>query len=185
MKLKITITLFALTSASFAGIALGDDDGGFFSKLWNKNAKPGIAMVDNKAYREECGSCHMAYQPGLLPPQSWKKLMTGLEDHFGENAELADPERTEILNYLLDNAAGHNPYYLSKKITRGIDSVPLRISELPYFRHEHSEIPRRMIVNNPKIRSLSNCDACHTQADKGSYNEHQVFIPGYGRYDDD
>ena len=45
-----------------------------------------VAAVENPLYQEECGSCHMAYPPGLLPGRSWEKLMTGLADHFGENA---------------------------------------------------------------------------------------------------
>ena len=30
-------------------------------------------------YKEECGSCHIAYPAVLLPPGSWQKLMVGLE----------------------------------------------------------------------------------------------------------
>ena len=60
----------------------------------------------------------------------------------------------------------------------------MRISELPYIRHEHDEIPRRLMEGNPKVRSRANCQACHRQADKGYFGEHGVNIPGYGRWDD-
>lgn len=28
------------------------------------------------------------------------------------------------------------------------------------------------------------CGVCHTEANQGSYSEHQVIIPGYGRWED-
>ena len=153
-------------------------------QAWGSNARPGVAPVDFSLYRNECGSCHMAYQPGLLPAYSWEHLMFGLDNHFGENAELEDPERKAILGYLLDHAAGRSNYRVSNKMLRGIRGVPQRISELPYFVHEHREIPPRLVSGNPKVRSFSNCNACHTRAGDGSYDEHQVNIPGYGRYED-
>ena len=42
-----------------------------------------------------------------------------------------------------------------------------------------------MVVNNPRVRSFSNCNACHRYAERGSFNEHEIRIPGYGRYEDD
>jgi hypothetical protein len=41
-----------------------------------------------------------------------------------------------------------------------------------------------MIRKNSKINSFSQCDACHIDAEMGSFNEHSVRIPGYGRWDD-
>jgi len=186
MKRTIAITLTAITTiaAGFTGNVLGDDGDSFSSSPWSAYAKPGVATVENKNYREECGSCHMAYPPGLLPAQSWGKLMATLDDHFGENAELPEKERTAILNYLLNDAAGRSNYRVSNKMIRNIKYAPLRITELPYFRHEHREIPKRLVADNPRVRSFSNCDACHTRVDNGSFNEHEVYIPGYGRYDD-
>jgi len=37
---------------------------------------------------------------------------------------------------------------------------------------------------NPKLGSFSACQACHTSADNGNYNEHEVRIAGFGRWDD-
>ena len=41
-----------------------------------------LAAPANPTYAEECGSCHLAYPPGLLPAASWAKLMAGLRQHF-------------------------------------------------------------------------------------------------------
>ncbi|HPQ24397.1 MAG TPA: cytochrome C, partial [Gammaproteobacteria bacterium] len=72
-----------------SSIALGaDGEQGIFNRLFGPGEAPGVAPVDNPLYLQECGSCHFAYQPGLLPARSWNNLMGGLENHFGENAEL-------------------------------------------------------------------------------------------------
>ena len=146
-----------------------------------------VAAVTNPVYKEECGSCHMAYPPGLLPTRSWEKMMAGLEDHFGENAELDSATTTELTRFLIENSADAEPQYRrSRHITRDLstESVPLRITELAYFRHEHDEIPARLVTANPKVNSFSNCNACHQKAELGSFSEREIMIPGYGKWDD-
>ncbi|HHC71739.1 MAG TPA: cytochrome C [Thiotrichales bacterium] len=186
MKPFIAITLAATLALAAALPVPADEKEAFESSAWGTHARPGVAPVRNRLYREECGSCHMAYPPGLLPAQSWERIMTSLDDHFGENAELPERDRVRILNYLLDYAAGRADYRVSNRVMWDLkgQQPPLRITELPYFRREHHELSPRMVRKNPKVRSFSNCDLCHVRADKGSFDEHEVYIPGYGRYDD-
>jgi len=40
------------------------------------------------------------------------------------------------------------------------------------------------VTGNPTVKSISQCDACHTDAERGTFNEHDINIPGYGRWDD-
>lgn len=185
MKLIRTLTLITLAATLCGNAVADDDDDEHYMRPWGMRAMPGVAPVVWKPYFDECGSCHMAYQPGLLPAISWERIMATLDDHFGENAEMDEATRTAILNYLLNNAAGRNDYRLSNRLVYGLRQAPLRITELPYFRHEHREIPPGLVRNNPRVRSLSNCDACHRDARRGIFSEHQVYIPGYGRYEDD
>ena len=139
------------------------------------------AMTNNPAYTEECGSCHMAYPAMLLPQQSWRKIMAGLDDHFGENAELDEVTRGELEDYLV-RESGRVSY---RKLFRNLgNAAPLRITELPYFVHEHDEIPPRLIAGNDRVRSLSQCNACHRDAQRGRFDEDDVVIPGFGRWDD-
>lgn len=162
-----------------AAAAMADDDGG-----WSRRG-PDVAPVQHAQYQAECGSCHFAYQPGLLPAASWRKLMGSLTDHFGENAELGAQVQGELTAYLEQNAAENSDTRRSAKILASIrGQAPLRITEVPYIRAKHREIPARLLQGNPKVLSLSNCDACHSRAATGSYSEHEVNIPGVGRWDD-
>lgn len=151
-----------------------------------RRSGPDVAPAALPLYQQECGSCHFAYQPGLLPARSWSKLMAGLSDHFGDNAELALPEGKAIEDYLLYNAADRAHEYRSTKIVRSLpaEAAPVRITEVPYIAQKHRKIPAHLIADNAKVGSLSNCNACHTRADTGSFREHEINIPGYGVWDD-
>lgn len=145
-----------------------------------------VAPVSHQGYRDECGSCHMAYQPGFLPQRSWVKIMGNLEDHFGESAEIDGPVQQQLRGYLMDNAADHSDYKRSKAIVRSLayNEAPLKISETRYFLRKHDELPIQLVQQNPEVESFSRCEVCHTEADKGSYDEDRVRIPGYGQWDD-
>lgn len=146
----------------------------------------GVSPVTNKAYQTECSACHFAYPAGFLPERSWVKIMNNLDDHFDENAELNEASQTTIENYLRGHAADRVPNRFSRSVLRSVDqgSTPLRITQTGYFRHKHREIPARMVAGNPKVRSFSNCLSCHAMANRGSFDEDGVKIPGFGRWED-
>ncbi len=133
-----------------------------------------VPPVANAAYKKECGDCHMAFQPQFLAGNSWRAVMGGLADHFGENAALPDAARTEILDYLLANAGG------GRRVENAAPaSTPaLRITDLAWWKKEHA--PRKITDAawlRPSIGSKANCAACHPAAEKGDYDEHAVRIP--------
>ena len=160
--------------------SLHDDDSS------SKGDDEHIKIVTNEAYLEECSSCHFAYQPGLLPARSWQKLMATLEDHFGDNAELETDVQQVLTDYLATNAADLSSDKFSKKLVRRLskDKTPLRITEMPYFVHEHDDLSNKMVSGNPEVKSLSYCNKCHTRAGQGDYSENNISIPGYGRWED-
>lgn len=181
--MKQTVVILSLIVVSLATIPMvfSDDD-------WReyKQRSLGVAAVSSPLYKEECGSCHMAYPAGLLPAASWQKTMDSLEDHFGDNAELSAETQKQITEFLLNHSADDSSYRRSRKIVNSLTKgdVPLRISDTPYFRHEHDEIPDRLVKNNDQVRSFSNCNACHAKAEQGLFDEHNINIPGFGRWDD-
>jgi len=184
---KYALATLVITSllTIFAGNVLADRDGDEYGNKYRSSDSKGgsgVAAVNNKLYADECGSCHFAYQPGLLPERSWRDMMAKLDDHFGENAELDDADRQALTDYLSANAADHSNYKRSIKFMRSIGSneTPERITNVAYFKRKHREVPRRIL---DKV-SLSNCQQCHTKADRGSYSEREIDIPGYGRWED-
>ena len=145
-----------------------------------------VAMPENALYQTECGSCHMAYPPGLLPERSWRKLMSSLNNHFGDNAELDANKREAITGFLAANSADKSSSATSRRFagSSGDKEIVLRITEMPYFIHEHDDIPARLVTGNKSVLSFSNCNACHRNTDRGSFQEDDINIPGYGRWDD-
>ena len=131
-----------------------------------------VAPVNNALYQKECASCHFGYQPALLSKASWEKVMGNLSDHFGTDASLGKVESEQILNYLVTNAG-------SGKITA--NNTGMQITKSPYFIKEHRRISTNLIEQK-EVGSLSNCLACHTTADKGSYSERAIVIPNYGSW---
>jgi hypothetical protein len=145
----------------------------------------GVAPVTNPAWSEECGSCHFAYPPGLLPARSWGVLLKDLGNHFGDDASVSDAKRAELVDYATKNAADATNYRLSASIARATaGETPLRISEIPGLAHEHREMPRSWWKDNPEVKSLSNCAACHTRAAEGSFRESEIRVPGHGSWED-
>lgn len=122
--------------------------------------------VDNPAYRSECTSCHIAYPPQLLPAQSWRAIMQGLDKHFGSDASIDAKTAAEIERYLVANAG------------RGSAAAKpqLRISESAWFKREHDEVAAG-VWQRKAVGSPANCGACHTKADQGDYSEDNLRIP--------
>lgn len=152
-----------------------------------KRKSVGFETPKHTDYIAECGSCHMAYPSSLLPSSSWARIMGQLDNHFGDNAEMADQTvHNSILHFLLNNSADQSRLRMVRKMQRSVDikTSPLRITELPYFKHEHNEIPTAMITANPAVNSLSNCNTCHRKAEQGLFDERSINIPGYGHWDD-
>ena len=114
-----------------------------------------VPPVTHAATQKECGECHMAYQPALLPAASWSRVMEGLADHFGERATLPDAVTAEIRAYLTGNAG------------RG-DGRLLRITEQRWWLDEHDF--RADIWRRKEVGSKANCQACHRLAEKGDYD---------------
>ena len=198
-KRGFAVAIAGLLALGGAGLALSDSDHGRYDdddEGHERHERRGgwlapredVAPVTNATYAEECGACHMAYQPGLLPAAAWQQILSpeGLGDHYGDDASLPDGLRTEIAAYAEANAADAASRSRSRAFAVG-DAGPgalPRISKTRYFRNEHHEIPARMVADNPDVGSFSKCNACHQTADKGIYNEHNVRIPGVGRWED-
>jgi len=144
------------------------------------------ASPQQTSYNNECGSCHMAYQPEFLPKNAWRTMMGGLEDHFGVNATLTAQDEQVLSAYLQENAADSKrvgKHFKKMAASAGTDGKVIRISDTRYFKREHKGIPQRFI-DQKAVKSIANCNACHQTAAKGDYRERGIFIPNYGPWRD-
>jgi hypothetical protein len=122
----------------------------------------------NAKWQQECASCHLAFPPGLLPAESWRRLMGTLDKHFGVDASLAPADLAEISAFLTKNASNR----------WSAQTAPLRISDSAWFKSKHraGEVPAD-VWKRASVKSTSNCLACHSGADKGDFNERNIRIP--------
>jgi len=121
----------------------------------------GYSRITDKVVKDECGACHMAYQPEFLPAESWKAIMSGLADHFGGDATLDASVVRHITDYLVQHA-GSEPGHKTAR-------PRLRITRLDWFVKKHAgEVSRRAMK---RAGVMSNCTACHRGANEGSYED--------------
>lgn len=145
---------------------------------WLQNSQRDFAPVTNRQYQTECGSCHFAFQPGLLPQRSWEKIMNELDNHFGDNAELDTQQQQNILHYLTTYSADHSHYLRSQHLAASIgpDETPTRFTDTLYFKRKHHQIPEKQIRGEQGNGRISNCNACHQHAARGLYNEQYLLV---------
>ncbi|MFO1188381.1 MAG: diheme cytochrome c [Alphaproteobacteria bacterium] len=126
--------------------------------------------VTNPVVRKECGTCHMAFQPGFLPARSWNRMMDELADHFGEDASLPEDTRSIIRDYLATHAGDVVGTGRARKYMQWVapGGAPQRITENPDFLRKH-RFPDSA-WRDPKVVTKSNCPACHVGAEQGSYD---------------
>jgi hypothetical protein len=119
-------------------------------------------------YQQECTGCHIAFPAGLLPSESWQRLMSGLPRHFGTDASLEAASAKEISNWLAANAG---------RSRREREAPPEdRITRSAWFVREHGEVSAT-VWKRPSVKSPANCSACHQKAETGDFNEYNIRIP--------
>lgn len=119
-------------------------------------------------YKQECAACHMAYPPGMLPAASWQRIMSGLERHYGTDASLEPAQVKQISVWLKSNAGTY------KRVNE--EPPEDRITRSAWFARKHREV-EAAVWKRGSIKSAAQCAACHTQAEQGNFDEHQVRIP--------
>ncbi len=140
-----SLILATVLSLGFAAPALAGGD-------WLPPVKDPLTL-------KECGSCHMAFQPGFLSAAAWQKMMGNLADHYGDNAEMAPEKVRAITQYLTANAGGYR---------RGVSDS--KITDTAWFARKHRKVAPE-VWTRKEVMSKSNCSACHKQAEQGNYDD--------------
>lgn len=126
-----------------------------------------FSATDQPKWKTECGTCHLAFPPQLLTAENWRRMMKGLDRHFGADASLDAAESAEILGFLEQNAA-RSPEHAAPS---------LRITDTPWFIREHRKVSGQ-VWSDSRVRSRANCIACHVTADRGDWSERSIRMPG-------
>jgi cytochrome b len=138
----------------------------------------GRKLPNDPKWRDECGSCHLAFHPNLLPSRSWQKLMAEQANHFGSDLALDSATSADLLAFLVKNAAETSSTEAAFRINTSVkpDSTPMRITETPYWVDKHSDIADSD-WHLPQVKSKANCAACHLDAEAGTFEDAAMRIP--------
>ncbi len=136
---------------------------------------------EHPLFAEECASCHILYPPHLLPKVSWQKMMSSLEDHFGDDASLERVDEKSIEEYLVSNSAETSTkeaaFYIFETLKDKEDIIA--ISESPYWKEKHKEIDDK-IYRSKEVKTKANCKACHGDIEKGLLEDMNIKMPTAG-----
>lgn len=138
----------------------------------------GRKLADDPKWREECGSCHLAFHPSLLPARSWQRLFAEQDKHFGEDLALDATTHAALLAFAASNAAELHATEAAFKINRSLkpEDAPLRITQTPYWIKKHGQITASDWLL-PQVKSKINCAACHQDAEAGTFEDAAMRIP--------
>ena len=138
----------------------------------------GPSLPDSALWREECGSCHFAFHPTLLPERSWRAIFEQQHEHFGDDLDLENDTYQELLDFHVQNAAESKLSEPAHKVLLFEDptSVPLRVTETKYWKHKHEDI-EEIYWKSKKVKAKGNCTACHLDAKQGTFEDSDMRLP--------
>lgn len=120
------------------------------------------------AYTQECGSCHLAYPPGMLPGRSWQRIMAGLDRHYGTDASLDEATVAPLAGWLQRYAGSHK---------RVAEAPPQdRITRSAWFERKHRDFDAAA-WRHASVGSAAHCAACHTGAEQGRFDDDRLRLP--------
>jgi cytochrome b len=134
------------------------------------------ASAVNAAYARECGACHAAFHPSLLPAASWQAVLRTLDDHFGEDASLSAPVLAEIAGFLASHAAEAWDTEIGIRYRTVAASEPRRITASPAWLRKHARLSDALFARKT-VGNKSNCGACHRDATTGRFDDSKISVP--------
>lgn len=145
-------------------------------------------------WTEECGSCHLAYHPSLLPARSWQAMLAQQGDHFGEDLVLDDTVIASLQAFALAHAAEQGESEAAVKIAASVaesteapssaidaartaaTATPLRITDTVYWQRQHAGIDDAVWKTAP-VHGKGDCGACHYDAEAATFEDSAMRIP--------
>jgi len=112
-----------------------------------------VPPVSDAVVQKECGACHIPFPAAFMNTQAWTQLTGDLAHHFGEDASLPADKLKAVQAYYSQNAG---------RSQAGL----VRISQQSWWLREHRAVGQSKFA---AAKSKANCQACHTEADKGIF----------------
>jgi cytochrome b len=128
------------------------------------------------AYARECGACHAAPSPAIASSKTWKRVMAGLDDHYGDNASLDAETARELAAYLDANAAERWDTAVSRRVGAASVGEDLRITRTRAWTRLHEDIAPATFAKK-QVGGAINCAACHRDAASGRFSAFAIDVP--------
>lgn len=177
------VNVHALIAVVMLGGIFGSGVYYFYGVITQTEDKPflafkGAPLPDNDTWRSECGDCHLAFHPSLLPARSWQRMMEQQEEHFEEDLALDEETIDEIRVFLTENSSEKGLTEFARWITREVpaNEVPMRITEINYWQRKHKDI-NEAYWSSSLVGSKANCSACHRDAEQGWFEDSNMVLP--------
>lgn len=129
-----------------------------------------------ESFGKECGACHIAYHPSLLPAAAWTQLMGHLDEHFGEDASLPAAKTQEIADFLTANASENWDTLAANRLRHPDAAADRPITGNPWWKRKHRHIADT-IFQQKTVKTRSNCAACHGDAAQGLFAPQAIALP--------
>jgi cytochrome b len=163
-------------AAGFAGVAFlylassGWPSGYAQARLGAHALKPAPTR-----WTKECGGCHLAYSPALLPSRSWERMLKEQAEHFGEDLSLSPNVARALLDEALaDRTSTWAAWKLAHSAPPG--ESPQRITDLAFWRHAHRGLAERAF-KPPVSQGRHDCESCHVDAASGIFQPRMIQKP--------
>jgi cytochrome b561 len=129
---------------------------------------PPVAEV----WARECGDCHLAYPPSLLPGAAWERLLAEDADHFGESLALPPDVAAELRAVAAAGAAERAQNEFAARVA-GEDVADGQITRTRAWADAHAEVPAGSFGPDGS-GSPGRCGACHPGAESGGFDARET-----------
>ena len=148
---------------------------GWTSSYAAARAQQKAAKPPPSRWTKECGGCHLAYSPALLPARSWERMMEEQAEHFGEDLSLSpNVSKALLAEALADRTSTWAAWKLAHSAPQG--ESPQRITELRFWRRAHEELPPAAF-KPPVSQGRHDCESCHVDAASGIFHPRMIQRP--------
>jgi len=152
----ILISLIFLWSVTLGwGLSTLNQAAFSLSSVKSLDPVPEQHQLGEELYRENCGSCHLALPPAVMPTETWRQLIQDPQ-HYGVVIEpLLDPGRLLVWNYI---------QVFSRPLIKD-ETTPYRLRNSRYFKALHPQVEFQERIQ------LSQCITCHPSAQEFKFRD--------------